>query len=155
MAGQTGGGLLPHDHSGKGDGGESLSPGEINGIQYLDNNDPDRPDVDEYINNNLSSGEIVYIESGTHVCSELTPGFNSFAIIWEGTVQPDGDHPVFTSGNGAIRHYIYPVGSGVKIDTTNQGTYTSDAVNQHCKILMDMPLKVSATGRRVSSSSSS
>jgi hypothetical protein len=111
----------------------SVSAGKLNSVQYLDNNDPSLPEVDTYLNNDLSDNDVVYIMPGTHTCSELTPSAGTFQIIWEGTVEPDGDHPVMTTPLGGERIYVHPIGES-HIDTRNQGaSYTSDALNVHCR----------------------
>jgi hypothetical protein len=120
---------------------------DINGVTYLNNNDDDKPDVDDYLNNQVSGKEYVIIGSGTHNCAHITPQ-NGALIELRGTVQPDGDHPVITFGDNH-NNTVYLVDRWGQFNSTNRaGSYGgTNTVNVHTDVItMGGPVSVNGTG---------
>jgi len=82
MAGQTGGGLLPHDHSGSGEGGGSLSPETIATEQVhnliLVTNDQDL----QAVYNDAGLDTVLYIAEEHEVGSTVTLDRGAGPVVW-------------------------------------------------------------------------
>ncbi|WP_137288621.1 hypothetical protein [Natronorubrum halophilum] len=124
----------------------SAEVGELNSVTYLDQNDSSKPDVDDYLNNQLSDGETVWIEDGTHEVSEITVT-SSANIVWEGELIPDGDHNVITFSSGATYDNITAIGDE-HVSTSGVSGYSSNAVNFHGRFRIHGVLDVTGTGGR-------
>jgi hypothetical protein len=106
---------------------KSVNTEQVNSITWLDANDSDHPNPQDYLTNNLSSGEVVYIAQGTHTGPEAVVT-EQCTILWEGTLKAGGDHPTITFDHGANRVKIEPLAWGL---VSTPSTYTSNAVNFH------------------------
>lgn len=110
-----------------------VDTGQINGVVSLDNNDANKDDVDTYLNNDLSGGDVVVVESGGHEVSEITTT-DGFVLILKGAIRPDGDHPIWNHNGGSREVVLVNRGGRFGADTISTGSYTSNLLNIHGRL---------------------
>lgn len=134
------------------------SIGVDNGVVHLNNNDPDKPNVEDYLNNDLSQGDIVVIDPGEHTISEtISPLSYRYRVIWRGTLVPSGDFTVWNTSNtgNTLQINVQTEMSGrdqngrPAINTKPVDTYTSTAFEIRRRIVTDGILGVFGTGTRI------
>jgi hypothetical protein len=126
---------------------KSVKTGKHQTVEQLSNNDDALSNVDSYLNS-LTDNELVHILPGKHSVSEIALTANNVKIIWDGTLQPDGDHTVLNWNVGGGQGMIISRTTGDCVDTTNQGTYTNNAVNFHDEFHIEGSFGVTSTGPR-------